>query len=90
MKPFRAVVLIIGIYAVAIVYAQQPATPAGQAGARGAGGGQRGTPPPPDPRDMGGGRCAANPYNCADAKNPLPAVSTVWLVGPSMMIWLPE
>ena len=39
----------------------------------------RGQRPAPDPRDMGGGRCAANPYNCADAKNPLPAVSTVWL-----------
>jgi len=41
--------------------------------------------PAPDPRDMGGGRCAANPYNCADAANPLPAVSTVWL---EEMTWM--
>ena len=34
---------------------------------------------------MGGGRCAANPYNCADAANPLPAVSTVWL---EEMTWM--
>jgi creatinine amidohydrolase/Fe(II)-dependent formamide hydrolase-like protein len=41
--------------------------------------------PAPDPRDMGGGRCAANPYNCADAANPLPAVRTVWL---EEMTWM--
>src|SRR5215470_781786 len=41
--------------------------------------------PAPDPRDMGGGRCAANPYNCADAPNPLPAVGTVWL---EEMTWM--
>jgi creatinine amidohydrolase len=41
--------------------------------------------PAPDPRDMGGGRCAANPYNCADAANPLPAVNTVWL---EEMTWM--
>jgi len=35
--------------------------------------------PAPDPRDMGGGRCAENPYNCADTPNPLPAAATVWL-----------
>jgi len=34
---------------------------------------------PPDPRDMGGGRCAENPVNCADTKNPIPAVDSVWL-----------
>jgi hypothetical protein len=59
-----------------IVSAQQQ--PAGSAPGRG----QR---PTPDPRDMGGGRCAANPYNCADAPNPLPAVSTVWL---EEMTWM--
>ena len=41
--------------------------------------------PAPDPRDMGGGRCAENPYNCADAPNPLPAVGTVWL---EEMTWM--
>lgn len=34
---------------------------------------------------MGGGNCAANPYNCADAPNPLPAVTTVWL---EEMTWM--
>jgi creatinine amidohydrolase len=60
------------------VLAQQPTATAPQA----RGGQQR---PAPDPRDMGGGRCAANPYNCADAPNPLPAVGTVWL---EEMTWM--
>jgi len=36
-------------------------------------------------RDMGGGRCTANPYNCADAANPLPAPATVWM---EEMTWM--
>lgn len=40
---------------------------------------------PPADRDMGGGRCAANPYNCANAPNPLPAPNTVWL---EEMTWM--
>ncbi len=52
-------------------YAQQP-------GAPGAAGQQR-QRREPDPRDMGGGQCAQNPYNCADAPNPLPAAKSVWL-----------
>jgi creatinine amidohydrolase/Fe(II)-dependent formamide hydrolase-like protein len=36
-------------------------------------------------RNMGGGQCAANPYNCADAPNPLPPVTTVWL---EKMTWM--
>ena len=36
-------------------------------------------------RDMGGGRCDRNPYNCADAPNPLPAPATVWL---EEMTWM--
>ena len=36
-------------------------------------------------RNMGGGQCSANPYNCADAVNPLPAPNTVWL---EEMTWL--
>jgi creatinine amidohydrolase len=41
--------------------------------------------PARDARDMGGGRCAASPYNCADAPNPLPAPATVWL---EEMTWM--
>lgn len=40
---------------------------------------------PPDPRDMGGGQCAENPLNCADAPNPLPAANTVWI---EEMTWM--
>jgi creatinine amidohydrolase/Fe(II)-dependent formamide hydrolase-like protein len=42
----------------------------------------QGTPPA---RNMGGGQCANNPYNCADAPNPLPAPNTVWL---EQMTWM--
>jgi creatinine amidohydrolase len=38
-----------------------------------------------DARDMGGGRCSANPHNCVDAPNPLPPVNTVWL---EEMTWM--
>ena len=38
-----------------------------------------------DPRNMGGGNCAANPYNCVDAVNPLPAANTVWM---EEMTWM--
>ena len=53
--------------------AQQPgaaATPAGQP--------QR-ERRDPDPRSMGGGDCRDNPYNCADAANPLTPPNTVWI-----------
>jgi creatinine amidohydrolase/Fe(II)-dependent formamide hydrolase-like protein len=36
-------------------------------------------------RSMGGGSCAANAYNCANAVNPLPAPNTVWL---EEMTWM--
>lgn len=39
----------------------------------------------PDPRSMGGGDCRDNPYNCADAPNPLPPAGTVWL---EEMTWM--
>ncbi|MDF2775715.1 MAG: hypothetical protein K0S86_5216 [Geminicoccaceae bacterium] len=42
------------------------------------------TPPSPG-RDMGGGRCSGNAYNCADAPNPLPSPNTVWL---EEMTWM--
>ena len=52
----------------AMAYAQPPA------GAQGAGpGGQQRQQRERDPRTMGGGDCAANPYNCKDTPNPLPA-----------------
>jgi creatinine amidohydrolase/Fe(II)-dependent formamide hydrolase-like protein len=38
-----------------------------------------------DPRDAGGGQCAANPVNCVDAPNPLPTPNTVWL---EEMTWM--
>ena len=42
--------------------------------------------PPAQPgRDMGGGNCGANPYNCADTPNPIPAPNTVWL---EEMTWM--
>ena len=34
---------------------------------------------------MGGGDCRENPYNCADAPNPLPAPNTVWI---EEMTWM--
>ena len=40
---------------------------------------------PASTRNMGGGNCDANPYNCADAPNPLPAPNTVWL---EEMTWM--
>jgi creatinine amidohydrolase/Fe(II)-dependent formamide hydrolase-like protein len=63
----------------------QPQAPATQptAGAQAPQG--RGQRPAPDPRDMGGGRCEANPLNCADAPNPLPTANTVWL---EEMTWM--
>jgi creatinine amidohydrolase/Fe(II)-dependent formamide hydrolase-like protein len=56
----------------------------------GRGAGRRGPPagfqrPEPDPRDMGGGRCEANTFNCADTPNPLPAVQTPWI---EEMTWM--
>jgi creatinine amidohydrolase/Fe(II)-dependent formamide hydrolase-like protein len=38
-----------------------------------------------DPRSMGGGNCANNPYNCADTPNPLPSPNTVWI---EEMTWM--
>ena len=36
-------------------------------------------------RNMGGGNCSANPYNCADAPNPIATPNTVWL---EEMTWM--
>jgi creatinine amidohydrolase/Fe(II)-dependent formamide hydrolase-like protein len=38
-----------------------------------------------DPRTAGGGQCSANPYNCIDTPNPLPAPDTVWI---EEMTWM--
>jgi len=66
--------LVLGV--VSALAAQPPQTPAGRG---------RGERPPADPRDAGGGNCRANPYNCADTPNPLPAPNTVWM---EEMTWM--
>ncbi len=40
---------------------------------------------PATPRNMGGGQCTANRYNCPDTPNPLPAATTVWI---EEMTWM--
>jgi creatinine amidohydrolase len=55
----------------ALAYAQPPG-----------GGGQR---PAPDPRSMGGGNCANNPFNCKDTPNPLPPNPSVFI---EEMTWM--
>ena len=40
---------------------------------------------PTAPRNMGGGQCTANRFNCADTPNPLPAPNTVWM---EEMTWM--
>lgn len=45
----------------------------------------QGQRPPQDPRSMGGGNCAANPLNCKDTPNPLPAAQTVFI---DEMTWM--
>ncbi len=81
---FGAIFTFAGVLALAEQAQTQP--PAGQAGAGAPAQGRgRGNQPPPDPRDMGGGRCAQNPYNCADTPNPLPPATTVWL---EEMTWM--
>ena len=54
-----------------------------QQGQRQGGGGRGGQAA--DPRDIGGGRCSANPFNCVDTPNPLPPPNTVWL---EEMTWM--
>jgi creatinine amidohydrolase len=78
MKKIVLVALSITILGGMSVSAQQP----GAAGAPAQPQRQR---PAPDPRSIGGGQCAENPYNCVDAVNPLPAPNTVWL---EEMTWI--
>jgi creatinine amidohydrolase/Fe(II)-dependent formamide hydrolase-like protein len=77
MKSVRHVILTLFLIVIcaATFMAQNPQRGQTQAGQ----GGQRGQQRPPDPRDMGGGQCANNPMNCADAPNPIPALDSVWL-----------
>jgi creatinine amidohydrolase len=66
----------------ALAFAQAPAGGGAPAAPAGRGGGQR---PPQDPRSMGGGNCAQSPYNCKDAKNPLPANPSIFI---EEMTWM--
>ena len=43
------------------------------------------TPSTSATRNMGGGQCTANRYNCANTPNPLPAPNTVWM---EEMTWM--
>jgi creatinine amidohydrolase/Fe(II)-dependent formamide hydrolase-like protein len=69
------------MFALVGALAEAQTAPAGA----GQGRGGRGRGPAPDPRDMGGGRCAQNPYNCVDTPNPLPPATTVWI---EEMTWM--
>ena len=77
MKKIALIALSVTVLAGTYVAAQQPGAAGAQQGQR-----QRREP---DPRDIGGGQCAQNPYNCVDAANPLPAPNTVWL---EEMTWI--
>jgi creatinine amidohydrolase/Fe(II)-dependent formamide hydrolase-like protein len=78
MKKIALIALSVSVLAAGTyVAAQQPGAAGAQQGQR-----QRREP---DPRDIGGGQCAQNPYNCVDAANPLPAPNTVWL---EEMTWI--
>ena len=72
MKKLFVIALLFCTASVAL--AQDP--PAAGRGGRGAA---------PDPRNMGGGNCEANAYNCRDAANPLAAPNTVWI---EEMTWM--
>ncbi|MGV3710000.1 MAG: creatininase family protein [Gemmatimonas sp.] len=78
MKTSRmlATLLAASIAGATALSAQDPTPPAG---GRGGGRGPQGPP------SMGGGQCSANPYNCPDAVNPLPAPNTVWM---EEMTWM--
>ena len=77
MKKIAIAALSFVIMSATYAVAQPPA-----AGAPARPQGQR---PAPDPRSIGGGNCADNPYNCVDVVNPLPATSSVWL---EEMTWI--
>ncbi len=69
----------IALVAVSIVALGGMYVSAQQPGAAGAPAGQQRQRPAPDPRSIGGGQCAENPYNCIDTPNPLTPPDTVWI-----------
>ncbi len=75
----------IALVAVSLVALGGISASAQQPGAAGAPAGQQRQRPAPDPRSIGGGNCADNPYNCVDVVNPLPATNSVWL---EEMTWI--
>ncbi len=75
----------IALVAVSLVAIGGMSISAQQPGAAGAPAGQQRQRPAPDPRSIGGGNCADNPYNCVDVANPLPPANTVWL---EEMTWI--
>jgi creatinine amidohydrolase len=77
----RITIAALSLVAMSATYAaaQQPGA-AGAPAAR-----PQGQRPAPDPRSIGGGNCADNPYNCVDVVNPLPATNSVWL---EEMTWI--
>jgi creatinine amidohydrolase len=77
MSRLLATVVAASIAGSTVLAAQDPTPPAA-----GRGGGRGG---PPGPPSMGGGQCNANPFNCPDAVNPLPAPNTVWI---EEMTWM--
>jgi creatinine amidohydrolase len=75
----------IALVAVSLVALGGMSVSAQQPGAAGAPAGQQRQRPAPDPRSIGGGNCADNPYNCVDVANPLPPTTSVWL---EEMTWI--
>ena len=76
MKTIALVACGVVVLAAGAASAQQPGAAAPQ---------QQREQRPPDPRSRGGGDCRDNPYNCADAPNPIPAPNTVWM---EEMTWM--
>ncbi len=74
-EPMKKTLWTLSVITIAVSAAAQAQAPSQAGGQRRA----------PDPRSMGGGDCRDNPYNCVDAPNPLPPVSTVWL---EEMTWM--
>jgi creatinine amidohydrolase/Fe(II)-dependent formamide hydrolase-like protein len=81
MKKKTFVFLAAGVLVAGSFASAQP--PAG--GAQGAGPNAQRQQRERDPRTMGGGECKANPYNCKDTPNPLPANPSVFI---EEMTWM--
>jgi creatinine amidohydrolase len=88
----RIPVVVCAVVAMSWALSAQQAGSQAQTGAAVQGGQAQGAQPPQgrgrgqaDPRSVGGGQCANNPYNCIDTPNPLPKADTVWL---EEMTWM--